>query len=142
MTITVPIVNKLSLNKIYGGVHYRTRKKHKDEYHQMMHYKRPQQYTGTYPVTVTYHYKFKGKRLDSSNCAYLTKLLEDALVACNVFPDDSAKYIYSTTNITDKGDNEVEITITPYENNVQRLHQQTNRTPKLPNSTQTRGEAN
>lgn len=116
MNITIPIVNKLSLNKIYGGVHFSTRKKHKDEYLQLVHFLRPPKYEGTYPVNVIYHYKFKGKRLDSTNCAYLTKLIEDALVACGVFPDDSAKYIFSTKNITDKGDNEVDVIIEPVDN--------------------------
>lgn len=112
MTITIPITNKLSLNKIYGGIHFTTRKKHKDEYREVCsYYAKP--YEGEYPVKVTYHYKFKGRLLDSSNCAYLTKLIEDGLVQSGVFPDDGPKYIFSTENITDKGDNEVEVTIEP-----------------------------
>lgn len=113
MTINIPIVNKLSLNKIYGGVHYRTRKKHKDEYLDTVWKCQPPMYEGDYPVEITYHFKFKGKRLDSTNCGYLAKLLEDALVKCGVMPDDSPKYVYSSKYISDKGENDVDIIIKP-----------------------------
>ena len=113
MIITVPIVNKVSLNKIYGGVHWSTRKKHKEEYLNTIHMLQPPVCDLEYPVTVIYHYKFKGRMLDSTNCSYITKLVEDALVTCGVFPDDSPHYIASTINVPGQGNNEIDIIITP-----------------------------
>lgn len=113
MTLTVPIINKLSLNKIYGGIHFRTRSKHKTEYRELLWSMQPQPYQGKYPVHITYDFQFQGRRFDSSNCAYLVKLIEDALVNENVIPDDSPKYVHSTTMTTNAGNNEVVISIKP-----------------------------
>ena len=113
MTVTVPITNKLSLNKIYGGIHWSTRKRHRDEYHWTVKACKPGKYTGSYPAKITYDFQFKGRRLDSSNVAYMVKLLEDGLVHCGVIPDDAPKYVKQSTLITSSGDNEVVITIEP-----------------------------
>lgn len=43
----------------------------------------------------------------------MVKLLEDGLVAEEVIPDDSPKYVRETRTITDGGDNEVTISIEP-----------------------------
>lgn len=113
MTVTVPLPHKLSLNKIYGGIHYHTRRKHRDEYLIAVQACRPKRYTGTFPAQITYIFQYRGRRLDSSNAAYMAKLLEDGLVHCGVIPDDAPKYIKRTILETDTGENEVIITISP-----------------------------
>jgi len=113
MTITVPLPTKVSLNKIYGGVHWSTRKRHKDEFAEAVWACQPKPYTGTFPVQITYYFQFKGRRLDSTNVAYMAKLLEDALIAEGVIPDDAPKFVASTTLIPCSGDNEVLIEIEP-----------------------------
>lgn len=110
---TVPITNKISLNKIYGGVHWTTRKKHRDEYHTNVWAIQPKKYTGDFPVHISYSFKFKGRKLDASNCVYMLKLIEDGLVECGVIPDDNPKYVRSFSVEVEGGDNEVEISIDP-----------------------------
>ena len=73
----------------------------------------PKPYTGSYPVTITYHFQFNGRRLDSTNCGYMAKMIEDALIHCDVIPDDAPKYVKQSIYITDGGDNEVDVIIKP-----------------------------
>lgn len=113
MTITVPLPTKVSLNKIYGGVHWSTRKRHKDEFREAMWACQPKPYEGTYPVQVTYYFQFKGRKLDSTNCSYMAKLLEDALIEEAVIPDDAPKFVAKTVLVPCQGENEVLIEILP-----------------------------
>jgi len=112
--LTLPIPLKLSLNVIYAGVHYRVRKQHKDLYRELVWALVREKYTGEYPVIITYHFKFKGRKLDSSNCAYLVKLMEDGLVHADVIPDDNRKYVAGSFSFVDEGkwdEDQVDITI-------------------------------
>lgn len=114
MKFTVPIPEKISLNKIYSGIHFRTRSKHKEAYQYAVIVSKPKPYTGYFPVNVSYHFRLHGKALDISNYAYMLKMVEDALVACGVFPDDTPKYVASITVTAEKDQaDEVDVTITP-----------------------------
>lgn len=93
MTITITIPEKISLNKIYAGVHWAIRSQHKDNSHVAVMSAKPALYPGPFPVNFHYHFKLHGKLLDTSNHFYLTKLVEDGLVACGVIPDDCPKYV-------------------------------------------------
>ncbi len=114
--ITIPIPEKISLNKIYAGIHFRTRSRHKDAYRLAVQVMRPKPYTGPFPASCHYHFKLNGSRLDVSNHAYMVKMVEDGLVACGVLPDDDQKYIASIVVTTEyvpkgKGQNEVVVTL-------------------------------
>lgn len=116
MKLTIPIPEKISLNKIYSGIHYRTRSRHKDAYRLAVMVSQPKPYSGPFPVECHYHFRLNGSRLDVSNHAYMTKMIEDGLVACGVLPDDDQKYVASITTTAEyvpkgKGQNEVEVTI-------------------------------
>ena len=93
----VPIPEKVSLNKIYAGIHFSQRKVHKDNYHLAVLASKPEPWTGDFPVHVHYHFKLRGNRLDISNHAYMQKMVEDGLVACGVLPDDDQKYVSGIT---------------------------------------------
>jgi len=77
----------------------------------------PKPYTGNYPISLNFHFKLHGKPLDISNHFYLTKLVEDGLVACGVIPDDSQKYIKNISVSSEKSkkdeDDVVEVELSP-----------------------------
>jgi len=65
-----------------------------------------------FPVDITYLFTFKGKALDSLNLSAMAKLIEDSLVQNDILPDDSLKFVQSSTLITKKGnEDKVEILI-------------------------------
>ncbi len=111
---TVPIPEKVSLNKIYAGIHFRQRSLHKQQYHLCVLAAKLQPYDGPFPVHIKYHFRLHGSRLDSLNLAYMAKMVEDALVHVGVLPDDDPRYVESSTlsSSRDTAD-EVVITITP-----------------------------
>ena len=78
---------------------------------------KPPAWAGQYPVDVLYQYHLKGKPIDSTNAGFMTKALEDALVAAGVFPDDNPLFVRRSTNETGKAGkgqlDTVEVTITP-----------------------------
>lgn len=115
MKLTIPIPDKVSLNAIYAGVHFRTRASHKEKYHWAVLASKPKPYTGDFPVQVAYHFRLHGRQLDISNHAYMLKMVEDGLVHAGVLPDDTPQYVASitVTSEKDKAD-EVDVTITPY----------------------------
>ncbi len=119
MKLTIPIPEKISLNKIYAGIHFRQRSQHKDDYHFAVMSASPKPYTGDFPVHVHYHFKLHGNQLDISNHAYMQKMVEDGLVACGVIPDDNQKYVASFTptseKIPDEQDQEVILNIRPFD---------------------------
>lgn len=100
--MVVPIPEKISLNKIYAGIHFRQRSEHKDEYQYAVLSSNPKPYTGSFPVHVHYHFKLRGQRLDISNHAYMTKMVEDGLVACGVLPEDDQNYVSGITTTAEK----------------------------------------
>jgi hypothetical protein len=111
---TIPIPEKVSLNKIYAGVHFRTRSRHKEVYHFAVLARKPKPYTGTFPVHMHYHFRLHGTPLDISNHAYMLKLVEDGLVAAGILPGDEPKYVSCITITAEKDQaDEVDVTITP-----------------------------
>lgn len=115
--IVIPIPEKISLNKIYSGIHFRQRNDHKDDYHFAVMSANPRPYTGPFPIHAHYHFKLRGNRLDISNHSYMLKMTEDGLVACGVIPDDSPKYINAITITAEKAkddeDEVVEVELSP-----------------------------
>jgi hypothetical protein len=69
MEITLLDLPKISTNKIYAGVHIEKK------------------------IELEFIFYFKSRVLDSSNCSYMGKLLEDCLVAHGVLQDDTIKYV-------------------------------------------------
>jgi hypothetical protein len=114
MKLTIPIPDKVSLNRIYAGIHFRERNRHKDEYHYAVLASNPSPYAGPFPVHVHYHFRLHGTPLDISNHAYMQKMVEDGLVHAGVLPDDTPKYVAGITVTAEKDQaDEVDVTITP-----------------------------
>lgn len=113
-TIIVP--EKVSLNTAMRK-HYKAVNASKQEWHKAVLDAKPKPWTGEYPVDVLYHYHLNGKAIDSTNAGFMTKALEDALVAAGVFPDDNPLFVRRSTNETGKAEkgefDTVTVTITP-----------------------------
>lgn len=115
MTLTIPLPTKISLNRIYAGVHWTQRKAWADSYHLAVLVAARQSqisaFSGPFPCRVEYRFKLRGKACDASNLAFMQKLCEDGLVACGILPDDSPQYVEAVTLVTGKGEDVVEVTI-------------------------------
>jgi len=108
MELIIP--KKVSLNACYAGIHWAKRKKLADLYHvavkvALIQAKLPQ--IEEFPVDMTYEFTFKRNALDSSNCAFMAKMCEDALVANGYLPDDTPKYVRSVKFLSKKGNEDL-----------------------------------
>lgn len=102
MKFTIELPQKVSLNRIYAGVHFTERAEHKEDYHYAVMDAKPKKYTGEYPVEMHYHFKLNGSPLDISNHAYMVKMVEDGLVACGIIVDDTQKYVSKISVTSEK----------------------------------------
>lgn len=109
-TLTFDMVCKVSTNKIYAGVHWTKRDKDKKAYSwEVMRACRSVNLSKIeeYPVMLSFEFQFKGRVLDSSNCSYMAKLVEDGLVHRGILPDDSYKYVSEVRYRASKGKSDV-----------------------------------
>lgn len=85
-------IEKISTNEIYAGRHWRTRQKHKENYLILTNcFKNYDLIEDKVDIHIDFY--FKGRALDSSNCSYMFKLIEDCLVKHKVLKDDTIKYV-------------------------------------------------
>lgn len=88
-----------STNSIYGGIHYRTRMKHKDTARKAVLVA----VAGVSPIKAKVDISFtprlgKGDReRDTSNYSYSAKLIEDSLVELGLLTDDTRKFVGDIT---------------------------------------------
>ena len=94
-TLRIEMVEKVSTNKIYSGIHWTKRKATKDTYYWEVRSKVKSLFPVTGPVDLKMTFWFKGKPLDSSNCSYMAKCIEDSIVKCKILEDDSYKHVLS-----------------------------------------------
>ena len=110
--ITIPLHWKISTNEIYAGKHWTKRSDHKKNYRDA--YIQTLKKLGEFKeqVDISFYFKFKSRALDSSNCGYMAKLLEDCLVKARVIENDSPKYVGWVSMKSSKGTkDEVEISV-------------------------------
>ena len=108
-TFEISIPEKISTNKIYSGVHWATRARHKDLF--------VWNFLGVasdIPVIescdLEFHFEFKQRPLDCDNCSYMTKLLIDCLRHYGKLKDDTPNIVKSV-KITSKKGNEDKVKI-------------------------------
>lgn len=104
MIIELLDLPKISTNKIYAGVHWTGRKHQKDLYLMATKYDMKKIEKIESKVDLEFIFYFKSRVLDSSNCSYMGKLLEDCLVAHGVLQDDTIKYVGKVSYQSFKGD--------------------------------------
>ena len=99
MTIILTDLPKISLNKWYAGMHWTKRKKMKDNYTQIVRSQFREVLPKDKSYSVEYHFKFKNRPLDASNCVAMVKMVEDI-----IFADDSYKIVHSILITSGKGE--------------------------------------
>ena len=107
MTIILKDLPKVSLNVWYSSKHWSFRKKLKDNYTLLVksQFKDVLPASGSYDTE--YHFTFKSRPLDASNCVAMVKMIEDI-----IFESDGYKVIKSILITSSKGDqDQVEIKI-------------------------------
>ena len=107
MKIEIPIPKKVSTNTIYSGMDWRKRKRLVDLYHNYLLPEKNKHKLTEFPVEMTYIFRFKTKLLDCSNCTFMAKMLEDALVGIKLLPDDNPDYVSSIQIYSTKGDEDM-----------------------------------
>lgn len=92
-------------------MHWTKRNKLKDLYHEaLLEYRKLK--VNSYPVTITYIFTFKSRPLDTTNCSFMVKLLEDSLIANGVILNDDITKVDETCILVQTGDkDQVEICI-------------------------------
>ena len=98
MNIILKDLPKVSLNVWYSSKHWSFRKKLKDNYTLIV----KSQFKDVLPASESYdteyHFTFKSRPLDASNCVAMVKLIEDI-----VFENDGYKIIKSILVTSNKG---------------------------------------
>jgi len=91
--------SKMSLNKIWWGVHWWVRSTFRNIWHEEIYsiVKNNNIQPINEMIHIQYEYKFKTRYLDTSNCAVMNKAIEDWLVEAWVLKDDTPQYITSAT---------------------------------------------
>lgn len=88
---------KMSLNKIWWGVHWWVRSTFRNIWHEEIYdiIKRNWIELIKSQIHIEYEYRFKTRYLDTSNCAVMNKAIEDWLVESGALTDDTPQYIVS-----------------------------------------------
>ena len=98
MDITLYNLPKISLNKWYAGMHWTKRKKIKDNYTQIVRSQFSSLLSRDNTYKVEYHFTFKSRPLDASNCVAMVKMIEDI-----IFETDSYKVVTEIVITSSKG---------------------------------------
>ena len=100
------ITSKDSTNRVYSGLHYRTRMKIADYWHNLVRAEIMSQLPKRKPfdVPVIIEFRFRSK-LDISNHSFLVKMIEDALKGVLIH-DDTQKYVKGIVMMACKDDDE------------------------------------
>lgn len=97
-TLPIKVNSKLSLNSIYGGLHWGLRRKQSQEIHEIvrlsMQAQNVSQEIFKNPVNIIFKWNSK---LDLDNHGYIAKLIVDGLKGVLIY-DDRKKYIKSITH--------------------------------------------
>ena len=102
MLILLKDLPKISLNKWYAGMHWTKRKKMKDNYTQIVNSQFYKVLSKDKTYQVEYHFTFKSRPLDASNCVAMVKMIEDI-----IFETDSYKVVTSLVITSRKGNSDI-----------------------------------
>lgn len=85
---------KVSTNKIYAGCHWTKRNAISSYFHNLVLSDCKNLPKFNDKIDIHFLFTFKGRCLDSSNCSYMAKCLEDWFRKWWLIKDDSIKYIW------------------------------------------------
>jgi len=89
--LKIPI--KVSTNKIYAWIHWTIRNEIANRYHKLTKEDCVEFETITEKVDLKMDFYFRTRYLDSSNCSFMWKMIEDSLVKNWLLTDDTNKYV-------------------------------------------------
>jgi hypothetical protein len=98
MKIILKDLPKVSLNVWYSSKHWSFRKKLKDNYTLIVKSQFKQVLPASESYNTEYHFTFKSRPLDASNCVAMVKMIEDI-----IFESDGYKVIKSILITSSKG---------------------------------------
>jgi len=98
MKIILKDLPKVSLNVWYSSKHWSFRKKLKDNYTLIVKSQFKDVLPASESYNTEYHFTFKSRPLDASNCVAMVKMIEDI-----IFESDGYKVINSILITSDKG---------------------------------------
>ena len=98
MNIILKDLPKVSLNVWYSSKHWSFRKKLKDNYTLIVKSQFKEVLPASESYDTEYHFTFKSRPLDASNCVAMTKMIEDI-----IFESDGYKVIKSILITSGKG---------------------------------------
>lgn len=99
----ISLNGRVSLNQIYSGIHFSKRNNLKNLWLASVQKIVKKERVTKYPVKIRMVFYQGGKLYDSSNCAFMGKMIEDALVKTKVLKDDTPKYVSEVTYVSKKG---------------------------------------
>lgn len=91
--VKIENIVKVSSNEIYAGKHWTARKKLKDSYLWLTVGPFKKLNPVREKVDLDFKFYWGSRALDSSNCSYLCKVLEDCLVHHKILQDDTIKFV-------------------------------------------------
>ena len=107
MKIILKDLPKVSLNVWYSSKHWSFRKKLKDNYTLIVKSQFKEVLPASNSYDTEYHFTFKSRPLDASNCVAMVKMIEDI-----IFESDGYKVIKSILITSSKGaEDKVEVLI-------------------------------
>lgn len=102
LVFEMEVPEKISLNRIYSGVHWNTRREWADDYHEHIWALQIKQKITKYPVKIRYIFTFANAPLDTLNCALMAKMIEDGLKREGVIVEDNWKNVNEASIRTQK----------------------------------------
>ena len=118
MIFEIVIPQKVSMNAIYAGMHWKKRTELADLYHMEFMPLKGKLKVKQYPVTIHYDWHFTGTALDTLNCSFMSKMLEDGMIHAGILEQDSTKFVRRSVLDSQKSsaykNDTVIVTITPF----------------------------
>jgi len=93
----IPKELKKSTNSIYSWIHWTKRKKIADYYHNIVYQDCQDIWRLDKKINLTFKFYWKSRVLDSSNCSFMWKCLEDWLVKGWIVEDDNNQFIWTVS---------------------------------------------
>ena len=96
----------ISTNSIYAGKHWKKRDKDKEAYRWcfQQYAKKIQAITEKVDLHFTFYFSSNTRSYDSSNCSYMGKMFEDAMVKNGILKNDSRKYVRRFTTQSERSE--------------------------------------
>ena len=92
-TIILEDFYKVSTNKIYASRHWSFRKNAKDSYKSWFNKYKNNFPKFDYKVNLDFKFYWYKKPLDSTNCSFIIKMIEDCMTKNGIIKDDTIEYV-------------------------------------------------